>query len=262
MSAIALLTDFGMQDWFVGTMKGVIIGINPQASIVDLTHEIPAGNIQAAAFCLLASYHYFPAQTVFVAVVDPGVGSSRKALALSLDKYYFVGPDNGIFSLIYQKIPTQKRKIYCLKNSKFFLHPVSNTFHGRDIFAPVGAHLSKGISINECGPSLDKIITLDNPGISLIDNRIVGTVIYLDVFGNAFTNISHDALKNISGKEYWVKIDDRFSLAIKNFYHEVPSGSGLALFNSSGYLEVAINQGNAADRYHLTIGTKISIQAH
>ena len=152
MRLITLTTDFGTRDWFVGTMKGVILGIQPRARVVDITHEIGGGEVRAGAFALRASYSFFPQGTVHIAVVDPGVGSPRRALAVQTANYFFVGPDNGVlsFALMRERI----KSIHALENEKYFLKPVSRTFHGRDIFAPVAAHLSRGVSIQTFGPRL------------------------------------------------------------------------------------------------------------
>src|SRR5215469_2500753 len=149
---ISLTTDFGMRDWFVGTMKGVIFTINPRANIVDITHEIPPGDIRTGAFALMASWRYFPKGTVHVAVVDPGVGSRRQAIAVQTQNGVFIGPDNGVLSwaLKGEKIKT----IRLLENSKYFLDSISRTFHGRDIFAPVAAHVSRGLPVQRLGTEL------------------------------------------------------------------------------------------------------------
>jgi S-adenosyl-L-methionine hydrolase (adenosine-forming) len=149
MSIITLTTDFGVEDWFVGTMKGVLLGIQPRAQLVDITHHIPAGDIEAGAFALAASFRFFPRGTVHLVVVDPGVGTTRAALAVETAQYKFVGPDNGVLSLA---LPQDPPTAMCrLENTKYFLKEVSHTVHGRDLFAPVAAHLSRGVSLNELG---------------------------------------------------------------------------------------------------------------
>src|SRR6266849_5174353 len=191
MSIITLVTDFGSQDFFVGAMKGVILSINPQAIIVDITHEIPAQDIEAAAFNLLATYKDFPAATIHVAVVDPGVGSTRRPILIECGAQFFVGPDNGIFSWICERDETI-RAIH-LTNEKFFRHPVSATFHGRDIFAPVAAALASGVAVKDFGDEASDYVRLDSllPEVAS-DGSIDGRVIHIDRFGNCITNLTRE----------------------------------------------------------------------
>src|SRR5947207_1030860 len=188
---ITLLTDFGSQDYFTAAMKGVILSINPAAQIVDITHEIPPQDIQAAAFNLLATYKDFPAKTIHVAVVDPGVGSTRRAVLIECAGQFFVGPDNGIFGWV-----CEREGIYNaihLTNENYFRHPVSATFHGRDIFAPVAAAVSKGGALDEFGPAIKNLIHLESlkPKI-LSDGAIEASIIYIDRFGNCITNLTRE----------------------------------------------------------------------
>ena len=187
MSVITLTTDFGTRDWFVGTMKGVIASIAPRSTVVDLTHDLPPGDIRGGAFALAASHRFFPKGTIHVAVVDPGVGSRRKAIAVQTAKGVFVGPDNGVLSwaLAKEKI----RAIHALENEAYFLQPVSRTFHGRDIFAPVAAHLSRGVPIQKLGPALKDFVRLDWPEPRVRRGGFEGEVVYIDRFGNAITNL-------------------------------------------------------------------------
>ncbi|MBI2948170.1 MAG: SAM-dependent chlorinase/fluorinase, partial [Verrucomicrobia bacterium] len=193
MQIITLTTDFGTDDWFAGTMKGVILSVNPKASIVDITHGIRLGDIRAGAFALAAAYRFFPRGTVHVAVVDPGVGSERKAIAVRTKDYFFVGPDNGLLSCALAREVI--RSIHRLENKKFFLPFVSQTFQGRDVFAPVAAHLSKGVAIGKLGPRAAscKMLTLPTP--IRRGHELVGEVIYLDRFGNGITNIRGEDLE-------------------------------------------------------------------
>lgn len=256
MRIITLTTDFGSQDWFVGTMKGVILGINPNSSVVDITHEIPPGDIRAGAFALMASYRYFPKGTVHLAVIDPGVGSERKAIAAQTTNYAFVGPDNGVlsFALAKEKI----KGIYRLENERHFLHPVSHTFHGRDIFAPAAAHLSHGLAINKLGPKQEDFVRLPWPEPEISRDSIRGEIIYMDHFGNAITNIGNDCLARV-GKPLVFK-DGKRLCAIEPFYQSVPRGKTVAVPGSSGYLEIAINGGSAARSLRLNIGTAVSVR--
>src|SRR6185295_11708123 len=170
-SIITLLTDFGSQDYFVGAMKGVILSINPEAAIVDISHEISPQDIQAAAFNLFCCYDNFPAGTIHVAVVDPGVGSNRKPVAIECGRRFFVGPDNGLFSWICER--EREWRAFQLTNTQFFHQPVSRTFHGRDIFAPIAAELSKGLAMSELGDALSDIVRLEPLEPKRIDERTI-----------------------------------------------------------------------------------------
>lgn len=257
MSAIALLTDFGSSDWFVGSMKGVILDINPEATIVDISHHIPPGDIHAAAFSLLACYKSFPKGTIFIVVVDPTVGSSRKAIVAETENYLFVGPDNGVFSFVLKE--NERNMVFKIEKNSYFKKPVSKTFHGRDIFAPVGAFLSKGVIPSEIGRQKKRWVSIDWPGVEVTEGNIKGAVIYIDHFGNAFTNITEESLKIINRKEFFVTIKGKKSIPVCQYYNEAGKGKVCALINSAGYLEIAVNGGSAARRYNLAIGTTISV---
>jgi S-adenosylmethionine hydrolase len=256
MAVITLTTDFGTRDWFAGTMKGVILRINPRAALVDLTHDIPAGDIRGAAFALAAACRFFPRGTIHVAVVDPGVGSARKAIAVQTPDCVFVGPDNGLLSLALagQKIVAIRR----LENEKFFLKPLSRTFHGRDIFAPVAGHLSRGVPLKQFGLASKTFEKLVWPQPRRRGNRLEGEVIYLDRFGNAITNIADQLLagtKHLATCEVFGK--HRRICPLKDFYQAVPTNKAVALFGSSGYLEIAVNGGSAAKTLGLELGTPV-----
>lgn len=251
-----MTTDFGSQDWFVGTMKGVILRINPKALPMDITHEIPAGDIRAGAFALMASYRFFPKGTVHVAVVDPGVGSERHAIVVKTANYFFVGPDNGVlsFALINEEI----KDIWRLENERYFLKPVSHTFHGRDIFAPVAAHLSLGVAVTKFGPKQKEFIKLAWPEPGISRESISGEVVYVDRFGNAITNIANRCIAHLS--EARIFIADRQVCRVKPYYQSVAAGKPVAVPGSSGFLEIAINGGSAATSLALKIGTVISLR--
>src|SRR5687767_8873684 len=190
MPIITLLTDFGARDYFVGAMKGVILSLNPEATIVDITHEIPPQDIQAAAFNLLACYRDFPAGTIHVAVVDPGVGSDRRAILVKCANQFFIGPDNGLFSWIRER--EGKFSAWQITNEQFFRNPVSSTFHGRDVFAPVAAALSKGVAPAEVGPPLERIVMLAPLLPRATADAIEGFLIHIDRFGNCITNFTSE----------------------------------------------------------------------
>ena len=253
MNLVTLTTDFGTADWFVGSMKGVILGINPQASIVDITHEIPAGDIRAAAFALLAAYRCFPRGTIHCAVVDPGVGSSRAAMAVRTAAYFFVGPDNGVLSLaLAQEKVIEIRR---LDNDAYFLKPVSSTFHGRDVFAPVAARLTQPVPFDSLGKKLDDYTRLEWPRTEVDGNVLRGEIVYIDRFGNAVTNIGAPAPKASRAR-----VPGKIECELKRFYQEVTAGQPLAVVGSSGYFEIAINGGNAAQQLGLKIGDNVEVR--
>lgn len=244
MSIITLLTDFGLEDNFVGVMKGVILGINPVARIVDITHNVRPQDIMSAAFLLKGSYRFFPKGTIHLVVVDPGVGSKRKAIIVKTMDYYFVGPDNGVLSIALSEI----EKIINITNEKYFLKSVSNTFHGRDVFAPVAGYLSKGVQLERFGREVREYKKLDIPKVKAGK----GQIIYIDRFGNLVTNIP----KGVSGKIQFkgISIDK-----ISSSYAEVEIGMPLAIFGSFGNLEISIREGSARDYFHAKIGDEVRI---
>ncbi|WP_413173528.1 S-adenosyl-l-methionine hydroxide adenosyltransferase family protein [Anabaena azotica] len=239
---LTLLSDFGDHDVYVGVMKGVIAQINPNLTLIDLTHQIPPQNIAAARFCLMNAYNYFPKGTVHLAVVDPGVGSQRRAIALKLEQGYLVGPDNGIFSGI-----TSKNQILAaveLTNLNFWsTSQPSSTFHGRDIFAPVAAHLASGVNLQELGREInpETLVKLDIAECRETTNGVVGCIQYIDHFGNLVSNIPASYVKD---KSWCVQMKD---LSIPGYaaYSDVQIGEALALVGSHGWVEIAINSGNA-----------------
>jgi S-adenosylmethionine hydrolase len=258
MHIITLTTDFGIRDWFVGTMKGVVLGINPRAVIVDITHEINSGDIRAGAFSLMAAYRYFPRGTVHVAVVDPGVGSKRQAIAVQTSKYVFVGPDNGVLSwaVAREKIKSIRR----LDGPKYFLKSISRTFHGRDIFAPVAAHLSRGLVLAKVGRELKEFVRIPWSEPIQRSSGICGEIVHIDRFGNAITNIGAELVGK--GRKRVCEVGGRHNLRciLAPFYGAVPANSPVAVMSSSGLLEIAVNGGSAAERFGLEIGDKVIAQ--
>jgi len=255
MAIVSLITDFGNQDWFAGTMKGVILVINPHATVVDITHEIPPGDIRAGAFALAASCRFFPKGTVHIAVVDPGVGSGRKAIVVQTSNYLFVGPDNGVLSwaLAKEKVKT----VRALDNQEFFLQPVSQTFHGRDIFAPVAGHLSCDVPLRRFGPALKDFVRLAWPEAKRAGDIIRGEVVYVDRFGNAITNIDARALGAGRAELFAGR---RRLCHVGAYYQAVPKGKPVAVLGSSGFLEISVNGGNAARGLALRIGNVVTLR--
>jgi S-adenosylmethionine hydrolase len=238
-------------------MKGVILTLQPRAHLVDITHDIPSGYIRTAAFALAAAYGFFPAGTIHLVVVDPGVGTRRKALAVRTARYFFVAPDNGVLSLALQR--EHIKSIRALENDAFFLKPLSRTFHGRDIFAPIAAHLAGGIGIQKFGPALKDFVRLPLLEARIQKDRIEGEIVYIDRFGNAITNISAHMVS--SGKPPCEVFGKRRSTApLKDAYQSVPKGKPVCVLGSSGFLEVAINGGSAQTELGLRIGSRVTLR--
>jgi hypothetical protein len=239
---LTLLTDFGLQDNYVGVMKGVIACINPHLNIIDITHEIPPQNLDAANFCLMTAYPYFPSGTVHVAVIDPGVGTQRRAIAIELATGFLVGPDNGIFTgvLDHEKITAAVE----LTNAEYWLKPeASTTFHGRDIFAPVGAHLATGAPLLKLGIEIDPVtlIHIDLPAFTETDAGITGYIQYIDRFGTLVTNIPGASVRD----RQWSLTADGKDIPGCKTYGDTRLGSLLALEGSHGLIEIAVNGGSA-----------------
>lgn len=258
MRVITLTTDFGTRDWFVGTMKGVVLQINPRTAIVDLTHEIPQGDVRAGAFALMVGCRYFSKGTVHVVVVDPGVGGPRRTIAAQTADYIFVGPDNGVLSwaLARERIKTVRQ----LEELKYFLQPVSRTFHGRDIFAPVAAYLSRGLPIQRLGREVKDWIRLPRPQPAKSRGALRGEVIYIDRFGNAITNIPSEPGFTERSVACEVVGRRKARCALAEFYGAVPANRAVAIIGSSGFLEIAVNSGSAARKFGLRIGNKVIVR--
>jgi S-adenosyl-L-methionine hydrolase (adenosine-forming) len=274
---IALLTDFGTRDPFVGVMKGVIARIAPHANVIDITHEIPAQDIRAGALALLTSYRYFAPNTIFVVVVDPGVGSSRRPIAVRAGDFTFIAPDNGVLSYTLNEFNRHPPRV--LDNPAFHLPDISQTFHGRDIFAPVAAHLAAGIPIDQVGSTILSWHLLEAPAFHEAGDHISGEVLQIDHFGNIMTSIGRfrwledDHLR--LDPAFGAKIGSRVSLArrcnitigntrlesISRTYSDAYPGAALALISSSGFLELSINLGSFADLYSVNIGDPVILEA-
>lgn len=242
---ITLLTDFGLQDVYVGVMKGVIAQINPQIQVIDLTHQIPPQNITAGRFCLMNAYAYFPDGTVHVAVVDPGVGSQRRGVAVKFSEGYLVGPDNGLLSGVLSH--SSALAAVELTNSQYWRMPYpSSTFHGRDIFVSVGAHLASGIPLPELGESInpDSLVQLPIETYLQTERKIAGYIQYIDSFGNLVTNIPAAV---VAGKN-WSLVVGNLDIPSGNTYSDVEQGEMMALIGSHGWVEIAVNGGSAKSR--------------
>ena len=254
---VTLLTDFGDRDVYVGVIKGAIATVNPQLQVIDLTHQIPPQNLLAARFALLNAYPYFPLQTVHVAVVDPGVGSTRRSIAVEFPQGYVVCPDNGLCSGILNF--NSAIAAVELTNSKYWRVPnPSYTFHGRDIFAPVGAHLASGVALQELGQEIDvaSLVKIDLPPLEIDRHQITGCIQYIDHFGNLITNIPGDL---VQGK-LWRAIANNITINSDKTYSNVPIGENITLVGSHGWVEIAVNGGSSQKKLQLGVGDRVKIE--
>lgn len=256
--SLTLLTDFGLQDVYVGVMKGAIAQINPTLNIIDLTHQISPQNIAAGRFHLMNAYPYFPPGTVHVAVVDPGVGSERKAIAIQLQTGFLVGPDNGLFSgILDQHLAIAAVE---LTHSEYWrTAQPSATFHGRDIFAPVGAHLASGVPLDKLGNAIDLLSLKQLPlaRYTKTEEAIAGTIQHIDHFGNLITNIPGSEVVSQS----WSVAIGEITIPGKLTYTDAPTGSLLALIGSHGWVEIAVSGGSAQSQLRFDIGNPIQVIA-
>ena len=254
---ISLLTDFGSRDAFVGSMKGVILGINPTVSLVDLSHEVPPQDILAGALILRSAAPFFPPGTIHVAVVDPGVGSARRALLIETRHAFFIGPDNGLLSLA---APAEAVvRIVHLTRAEYFLMPRSHTFHGRDVFAPVAAHLSLGVTPEQFGPAVTTLERLTFPVVERGESGLTGRVMYIDHFGNLITNITEADLSPFPRESLLVSIGAVQIHGVAASYAAVELGVPAALINSWGMLEIAVRNGSAAQRFGVQPGHPVQL---
>ena len=256
---IALLTDFGLRDHYVGTMKGVALGICPDATLVDITHDVPAHDVLAAALQLAASYKYFPAGTIFVAVVDPGVGSSRRGIAAEAGDYRFVAPDNGVLTAVFKAEPP--RKIVELTERRYARPTVSRTFEGRDRFAPAAAWLAKGTQLSALGRPISNPHLLDIPVPAVSGELLAGVVLSIDRFGNLVTNIDRRTFDAFARSQpIRIVAGDRPVARLVSTYAEIAQGEVCALFGSSDHLELAVYAASAEEQLGLPRGTRVEIQ--
>jgi S-adenosylmethionine hydrolase len=255
---IALLTDFGSADHYAGTMKGVILGICPDATLVDITHDIPPHDVIAGALELAASYRYFPAGTIFVAVVDPGVGSARRGFAADTGDYRFVAPDNGVLTQVLRESPP--KKMVELTERRYARPTVSRTFEGRDRFAPAAAWLAKGTQLTALGRPIADVVKLDIPVADADADSVRGVVLRVDRFGNLVTNIDRKTVERL-GQSAAITIEagpHRIERLVATYAELPPDGVG-ALFGSTDHLEIAASSSSAASRLALTRGAIVSV---
>jgi S-adenosylmethionine hydrolase len=258
---ITLTTDFGERDPYVAMMKGVILSLNPAARIVDITHQISAGKIYEGSTIIEQTYPYFPSGTVHVGVVDPGVGGKRRPIAVVADNHFFIGPDNGLFWPIIEV--RQDVDVIHLRDKTYWMDTISSTFHGRDIFAPVAAHVSRGIDPFLLGDKIDNPIALTYPLPQKENDVLMGEVIRVDHFGNLITNITREGLGEFRGsKSCVITIGSVVMKELRTAYNEVSEGEPLALIGSSNLLEIAVNRGRAISDLgtECGVGTKVVIR--
>jgi S-adenosylmethionine hydrolase len=255
---ITLLTDFGLTDHYAASVKGAILGICPEATIVDISHMVPPQDIRSGAYLLKCVYKDFPKGTIHIAVVDPGVGSARRGLAIATGTCFFVGPDNGIFSLVLTENPSWSA--HSIENRSFWRTAVCNTFHGRDVFAPAAAHLANGTPLGSMGPTCTPL-SPDWTITKILVDELLGEVIHIDHFGNCITNITYLDIKSF-GEKQGLSVHVRLNAinAISDHYAEAKPGETMALIGSCNHLEIAVNQGNAAIRLGIESGEKVSVR--
>lgn len=254
---LSLTTDFGLKDGYVGTMHAVILSICPAARIVDLSHEITPHDVREAAFVLYKAYPFFPSGTVHVVVVDPGVGSERRAIAVQTRHAYFVAPDNGVLSYVLAREHPLKQ--VQLTNRAFWLSPLSHTFHGRDIFCPVAAHLAQGVSLDQVGTPIERLTLFPMPEPEQrADGSLLGHVLYVDRFGNLITDVRAEALAGHDRVR--VAIAGRRIEGLSATYADVGAGELVALIGSEGHLEIARREGSAAETLSAHIGTELLVE--
>jgi S-adenosylmethionine hydrolase len=260
---ITLTTDFGLKDPFAGLMKGVMLGINPHARIIDITHNIQRHNVFEASQVVAMSYKYFPTATIHIAIVDPGVGSMRRPLLVVTEDHYFIGPDNGIFSPIFEELKSTFFKVYHITSSHYYLPMSGSTFHGRDIFAPVAAWLSKGVDSHKMGEQIDDYMKIPAPkSVTTDNNTVTGEIVSIDNFGNAISNIKRDdlaKLADVESKENFRVMYINAPLPLVHYYAENQTDKLSAIINSFGHIELFAFRESASEKYNIKIGDRVIV---
>lgn len=256
---ITFTTDFGTADHFAGVMKGVILSLAPHALLVDLSHDVSSYEVAEAAFLVAQAYPYFPPRTVHVVVVDPGVGSQRRPLLMQTAGQYFVGPDNGVFAQVFSREP--KRTVRVLENPRYRLPAVSQTFHGRDIFAPAAAHLARGVTPARFGPKIeDYLRPLSEKPVRTARRGWTGSILKVDKFGNLVTNFTLGEFPQIAAGRFELQVGLQLVSRFASCYAENPFGEPFLISGSSGYLEVSVNQGSAAKQLGCAAGAPVELR--
>ncbi len=258
---VTLLSDFGLKDPYVAEMKAVVLSVCPEATLVDISHEIEKFNVRMGAFVLASAAPHFPSGSVHVAVVDPGVGTSRRPIIIETKRSFYVGPDNGLLVLSAQK--EGMRRAYHITNRRYMLPKISRAFHGRDVFSCAAAYLAKGVSPSEFGPEIQDYSVPEFAKPQLKAGKLFGEILYIDGFGNAITNVSAGDLEKSGiheGQLLQVKIGDKtIKLRFCSAYGEVPVGSPLAVVGGSDFLELSVNQRSAAKRFKVQVGAVVQV---
>ena len=253
---ITLTSDFGLKDPYVAEMKGVILSINPNATLIDATHEIEKFNVRMGAFVLASVAPYFPEGTVHLAVIDHSVGTKRRAILIQTKRGYFVGPDNGVLVLAAQNQGIEL--MVELANSQFMLPNVSSTFHGRDVFAPAAAYLDKGVGISEFGPKIQDVVKPEFSSVKQSNGSLMGEVLYIDDFGNIITNINQTLIP--TAEKAIVQLPaTHIEIKVAKTYAQAKPEDPIALIGSHGFMEIALNQASAAEKFHVKTGDKIAV---
>jgi S-adenosylmethionine hydrolase len=254
---LTLTTDFGLSDHYVGAMKGVILGICPRAQLVDISHQVTPFETGEGAYLIAQAYRYFPSKTVHLVVVDPGVGSARRPILMEAAGQYFVAPDNGVLSMVFSR---EKHKIRLISNDRYFLHPVSRTFHGRDIFAPVAAHLAAGVAPARIGKLISDYLrpAFEKPQRTG-KHTWLGRILKIDHFGNIVTNFHVEDFPDLERRDFSMAIGAVETGSLLHTYAECASGEMFVIAGSSGYLEVSVSQGSAAGRIGCQTGASAEL---
>ena len=255
---LTLTTDFGLSDHYVAAMKGVILGICRQAQIVDISHEVGPFAIAEGAYTIAQAYRYFPKKTVHVIVVDPGVGSARRPILMEAAGQSFIAPDNGVLGMIYAR---EKHKVRLISNSRYFHRPVSQTFHGRDIFSPVGAHLAAGVASARIGPLIKDYLRPSLLGTQRTGKHTwMGQILKVDHFGNVVTSFHIGEFPDLAKRDFTLLAGGyELGTMVSNYSEGVP-GDLVVLIGSGGYLEIAMNQGSAADQVKCDVGAAVELK--
>jgi len=257
---IGLITDFGLDDWFVGVMKSVMLSIDPSLKIVDLTHGVPRHSLKAAAFAILASYGFLPRDGIVVVVVDPGVGSGRPIICARCADRYFLAPDNGVLSPLFEKEGFER--IVRVTNRKYFLEPVSSTFHGRDIFAPVAAHLAAGATIESLGPAVEDYVRLELGEAQFDGENLRVEIVWIDSFGNMITNCPSDLIARVVSRvgDRLLVEDRNLRLRLVDYYESAEERELIGIVGSTGNLEISVRLGSAARLLNCGVGDTLSLR--
>ena len=252
---IALLTDFGTADWYVSCMKAVMLRLCPRVQLVDITHEVPSHDIVVGAVTLAAAVNWFPPKTIFACVVDPGVGTARRLIAAHADERLFVGPDNGLLSLVLQR--ANRLTLVRLTNPRYWLSQISQTFHGRDIIAPVAAYLARGVPLQRLGIPQHRYHTLKLPRLQRVRGAIRGRLLHIDTFGNLITNLPASLVMEPRTCRFRYK---HAAARVVSSYEEGRRGELVALGGSSGYVELSVREASAAKRYRAKRGDRVELR--